>query len=68
MEGKDLSVARRIIPIPEMPLLATGKTDYVGLQALLEGDTFTRLLAAAGANPEQPKRPAATSAPPSVST
>jgi acyl-[acyl-carrier-protein]-phospholipid O-acyltransferase/long-chain-fatty-acid--[acyl-carrier-protein] ligase len=64
----DLSVARRIIHIPEMPLLATGKTDYVGLQALLEDDTFTRLLTAAGAHPE-PAKPAAlpaTAAPPNV--
>ncbi|HWQ38851.1 MAG TPA: AMP-binding protein [Burkholderiales bacterium] len=56
----DLSVARRIVHVPEMPLLATGKTDYVGLQALLEGDTYKRLLAAAGADPEQEKSGAST--------
>lgn len=65
----DLSVARRLIHIPEMPLLATGKTDYVGLQALLEGDTFARLLAAAGVNPERAKRPVEPApAPPNVNT
>ena len=48
----DLSVARRIVHVPEIPVLASGKTDYVGLKALIEGDTFTRLLAAAGGRSE----------------
>jgi acyl-[acyl-carrier-protein]-phospholipid O-acyltransferase/long-chain-fatty-acid--[acyl-carrier-protein] ligase len=48
----DLSVARRVVHVPEVPVLASGKTDYVGLKALIEGDTFTRLLTAAGGRPE----------------
>ncbi|HZP92645.1 MAG TPA: AMP-binding protein [Burkholderiales bacterium] len=60
----DLTVARRIVHLPEMPLLPSGKTDYVGLKALIEGDTFTRLLAAAGANPEQQSAPNQVGAPP----
>ena len=47
----DLSVARRIVQLAEIPMLASGKTDYVGLRSLIEGDTLTRLLAAAGRNP-----------------
>jgi acyl-[acyl-carrier-protein]-phospholipid O-acyltransferase/long-chain-fatty-acid--[acyl-carrier-protein] ligase len=55
----DLSVARRIVHVPEIPVLASGKTDYVGLKALIEGDTFTRLLSAAGGHPEEEVRSAA---------
>lgn len=51
MGTHDLSVARRIVQLAEIPLLANGKTDYVGLRALIDGETFTRLLAAAGGNP-----------------
>lgn len=31
--GQELAVARRIVCVPEIPLLASGKTDYVSLQA-----------------------------------
>jgi acyl-[acyl-carrier-protein]-phospholipid O-acyltransferase / long-chain-fatty-acid--[acyl-carrier-protein] ligase len=47
----DLSVARRVVHIAELPVLATGKTDYVGLRALLEDDAYRRLLTAAGGDP-----------------
>jgi acyl-[acyl-carrier-protein]-phospholipid O-acyltransferase/long-chain-fatty-acid--[acyl-carrier-protein] ligase len=43
----DLSVARRILHLKEIPLLASGKVDYVGLKSLTEGDAVKRLLAAA---------------------
>jgi len=43
----DLSVARRIVHLKEIPLLASGKVDYVGLKSLTEGDAVKRLLAAA---------------------
>jgi acyl-[acyl-carrier-protein]-phospholipid O-acyltransferase/long-chain-fatty-acid--[acyl-carrier-protein] ligase len=35
----ELSVPRRIITIPEVPVLGTGKTDYVAIQRLAETDT-----------------------------
>ncbi len=47
----DLSVARRLVPIGELPLLATGKIDYITLKALTEGDAVRRLLAAAMMRP-----------------
>jgi acyl-[acyl-carrier-protein]-phospholipid O-acyltransferase/long-chain-fatty-acid--[acyl-carrier-protein] ligase len=43
----DLSVARRIVALRELPLLASGKIDYVSLKSLIEGDAVKRLLAAA---------------------
>jgi acyl-[acyl-carrier-protein]-phospholipid O-acyltransferase/long-chain-fatty-acid--[acyl-carrier-protein] ligase len=43
----DLSVARRIVFLKEIPLLASGKVDYVALKSLIEGDAVKRLLAAA---------------------
>jgi acyl-[acyl-carrier-protein]-phospholipid O-acyltransferase/long-chain-fatty-acid--[acyl-carrier-protein] ligase len=43
----DLSVARRIVHLKEIPLLASGKVDYVGLKSLTAGDAVQRLLAAA---------------------
>jgi acyl-[acyl-carrier-protein]-phospholipid O-acyltransferase/long-chain-fatty-acid--[acyl-carrier-protein] ligase len=43
----ELAVARRIETLPEIPLLSTGKTDYVSLKSLLEDDTYGRLLSAA---------------------
>jgi len=43
----DLSVARRLIPLKELPLLASGKIDYIKLKALTEGDDVKRLLALA---------------------
>jgi acyl-[acyl-carrier-protein]-phospholipid O-acyltransferase/long-chain-fatty-acid--[acyl-carrier-protein] ligase len=64
----DLSVARRIVHVPEIPLLASGKTDYVGLKALIEGDTFARLLSAAGGRPQQRLDAGASPAPPPTSS
>jgi len=43
----DFSAARKLLVVPEIPVLASGKTDYVGLKALIEDDTFKRLLSAA---------------------
>ena len=42
-----LAVARKLVILPEIPLLSTGKTDYVSLKLLLEDDTYARLLSAA---------------------
>jgi hypothetical protein len=47
----DLSVARRLVPLKELPLLGSGKIDYSGLKSLIEGDAVKRLLAAAMMNP-----------------
>jgi acyl-[acyl-carrier-protein]-phospholipid O-acyltransferase/long-chain-fatty-acid--[acyl-carrier-protein] ligase len=56
----DLSVARRIVPLREIPLLASGKVDYVGLKSLIEGDAVRKLLAAMARNPlDTESRPAA---------
>ncbi|HEX4986439.1 MAG TPA: AMP-binding protein [Burkholderiales bacterium] len=49
----DLSVARRLVYVRELPLLASGKIDYVTLRSLIEGDAIKRLLAAAMANASQ---------------
>lgn len=46
----DLSVARRLVHIHELPILASGKIDYVALKGLIEGDAVKRLLAAAMAD------------------
>ncbi len=43
----DLSAARKLLVVPEIPVLASGKTDYVGLKSLIENDTYKRLLSAA---------------------
>jgi len=32
--GQELAVARRIVCVPEIPLLASGKTDYVSLRTI----------------------------------
>ncbi|MEX0959923.1 MAG: AMP-binding protein [Burkholderiales bacterium] len=62
---QDLAVAKRIVHIAEIPLLATGKIDYVGLKALIEGETFKRLLSAAGGKPDEEERSGTpTGAPP----
>lgn len=37
--GQDLAVARRIVHVKELPLLGSGKTDYVRLKALVETGT-----------------------------
>ena len=42
-----LSAARKVLVVPEIPDLASGKTGYVGLKALAEHDTYKRLLPAA---------------------
>jgi hypothetical protein len=56
----DLSVARRIVHLREIPLLASGKVDYVGLKSLIEGDAVRKLLAAMARNPlDIESRPAA---------
>jgi acyl-[acyl-carrier-protein]-phospholipid O-acyltransferase/long-chain-fatty-acid--[acyl-carrier-protein] ligase len=52
----DLSVARRIVYLKEIPLLASGKVDYVALKSLIEGDAVKRLLAAAMAGASQDAR------------
>jgi hypothetical protein len=49
----DLSVARRLIALKELPLLASGKIDYVSLKGMIEGDAVKRLLAAAMAQAAQ---------------
>jgi acyl-[acyl-carrier-protein]-phospholipid O-acyltransferase/long-chain-fatty-acid--[acyl-carrier-protein] ligase len=55
----DLSVARRLVPLKELPLLASGKVDYVELKSLIEGDAVKRLLAAAMLAPQEAEaRPA----------
>ena len=43
----ELSAARKVLLVPEIPVLASGKTDYVGLKSLIENDTYKRLLSAA---------------------
>ena len=43
----ELAVARKLVKLAEMPLLSTGKTDYVGLNALIQEDAYGRLIAAA---------------------
>lgn len=48
----DLSAARKVLLVPEIPVLASGKTDYVGLKSLIEYDTYKRLLSAATGNSE----------------
>ncbi|HVY06639.1 MAG TPA: AMP-binding protein [Burkholderiales bacterium] len=47
----DLSVARRLVQVRELPILASGKIDYVALKSLTEGDAVRRLLAAAMLKP-----------------
>ena len=49
----DLSVARRLVPLKELPLLASGKINYIGLKSLIKGDAVKRMLAAAMSAPEQ---------------
>lgn len=43
----ELAAARKLVRIDELPLLATGKTDYVALNSLIREDTYGRLIAAA---------------------
>jgi acyl-[acyl-carrier-protein]-phospholipid O-acyltransferase/long-chain-fatty-acid--[acyl-carrier-protein] ligase len=64
MGTHDLSVARRLVPLKELPLLGSGKIDYIGLKSLIEGDAVKRLLAAAMMNPvdlEDQSHPATSS-------
>jgi len=49
----DLSVARRLVTLKELPLLASGKIDYIGLKSLIEGDAVKRLLAAVMKAPQE---------------
>jgi acyl-[acyl-carrier-protein]-phospholipid O-acyltransferase/long-chain-fatty-acid--[acyl-carrier-protein] ligase len=53
----DLSVARRLVALKELPLLASGKIDYVMLKSLIEGDAVKRLLAAAMLVPQEVEPP-----------
>lgn len=46
----DLSVARRIVTLKQIPLLASGKVDYLELKSQIEGGAVKRLLAAAMAD------------------
>jgi acyl-[acyl-carrier-protein]-phospholipid O-acyltransferase/long-chain-fatty-acid--[acyl-carrier-protein] ligase len=48
--AQDLSAARKVLLVPEIPMLASGKTDYVGLKSLIENDTYKRLLSVAIGN------------------
>ena len=43
----ELAVARKIVKLDELPLLSTGKTDYVSLKALIRDDPYGRLIAVA---------------------
>ena len=43
----ELAVARKLVALPEIPLLSNGKTDYVSLRSLADDDTYGRLLSAA---------------------
>ena len=43
----ELAVARKVVKIAQLPLLSTGKADYVALNALIRDDTYGRLIAAA---------------------
>ncbi len=43
----ELAVARKVVKLAQLPLLSTGKTDYVALGALIRDDTYGRLIAAA---------------------
>ncbi len=45
--ARELAVARKLVALPEIPLLSNGKTDYVSLSSLAEDDTYGRLLSAA---------------------
>ncbi|NIO41958.1 MAG: AMP-binding protein [Burkholderiales bacterium] len=45
--ASELAVARKLLTLPEIPLLSNGKTDYVSLKSLVEDDTYDRLLSAA---------------------
>jgi acyl-[acyl-carrier-protein]-phospholipid O-acyltransferase/long-chain-fatty-acid--[acyl-carrier-protein] ligase len=57
----DLSVARRLLQLKELPLLASGKIDYIALKSLIAGDAVKRMLAAAMmASQEADSRPSST--------
>jgi len=49
----DLSVARRIVALKEIPLLASGKVDYLELKNQIDGGAVKRVLAAAMASASQ---------------
>ena len=50
----ELAVPRNVATLPEIPVLSTGKTDYVSLKSLVEDDTYGRLLSAAVGRPVAP--------------
>ena len=39
LRSPELAVARKIVPVAELPLLGTGKTDYVTLKQMAETAT-----------------------------
>ena len=43
----ELAVARRLVTLAEIPVMFTGKTDYVSLKLLAENDSYGRLLSVA---------------------
>jgi acyl-[acyl-carrier-protein]-phospholipid O-acyltransferase/long-chain-fatty-acid--[acyl-carrier-protein] ligase len=47
----ELAVARRLVTLAEIPVMFTGKTDYVSLKSLAENDTYGRLLSVAAGRP-----------------
>ncbi len=47
LRAHELAVARKVVKLAHLPLLSTGKTDYVALNALIRDDTYGRLIAAA---------------------
>jgi len=49
--SQDLAVARRIVPVAELPMLGSGKTDYVKLKDLADR-TRLALVASSGEGEE----------------
>jgi len=47
----ELAVARKLVTLAEIPVMFTGKTDYVSLKLLAENDTYGRLLSVAAGRP-----------------
>ena len=47
----ELAVARRLVTLAEIPVMFTGKTDYVSLKLLAENDSYGRLLSVAAGRP-----------------
>ena len=47
----ELAVARKLVTLAEIPVMSTGKTDYVSLKLLAENDCYGRLLSVAAGRP-----------------